>query len=140
MACFTVSEWECDTCPNHRPPYVTYLLVGVDPVTSGQGKALGKAAQPACPCVFLVIYVLNIVFNIVTLYIWALIGSGLSPDPWSCVMLYATSATVVTTVTIYCNHLIYVRTMYYVTIVSLRMGFNIWFQHLCNHYPCCVLA
>jgi hypothetical protein len=28
-------------------------LAGVDPVTSGQGKALGKAAQPACPHVLL---------------------------------------------------------------------------------------
>jgi hypothetical protein len=32
------------------------LLAGFDPVTSGQGKALGRAAQPACPHVVLNIY------------------------------------------------------------------------------------
>jgi hypothetical protein len=92
-------------------------------VTSGQGKALGKAAQPARPCMFLVIYVPNIIFNIVIMCIWAWGGPGLSPGPWSCVVLYATSATVVTTVTIYYNRLLYVCGLaYHVTTIPMRAG------------------
>jgi hypothetical protein len=39
------------------------LLAGVDPVTSGQGKALGRAAQPVCPHVLLNVCILLIVFE-----------------------------------------------------------------------------
>jgi hypothetical protein len=65
---------------------LVYLLkplhsAGVDPVTSGQGKALGKAAQPARPCMFLVIYVPNIIFNIVIMCIWAWGRAGAKPRP-----------------------------------------------------------
>jgi hypothetical protein len=38
---------------------------GVDPVTSGQGKALGKATQPARPHMFLVMYIHCIIFKFV---------------------------------------------------------------------------
>jgi hypothetical protein len=65
---------------------LVYLLkplhsAGVDSVTSGQGKALGKAAQLACPCMFLVMYMRINIFNIVIMCIWAWGGPGLSPDP-----------------------------------------------------------
>jgi hypothetical protein len=128
MMCFG-SEWGCNTWPNRRPPRVTCLFVKTFTLNGsrprdlrGKGKALGKATQLACPRMFLVIYVLNIVFNIVILYIWAWTGPGLSPGPWSCVILYATSTTVVTTVTIYCNRLIYMCMVYHVTTVPMHAG------------------
>jgi hypothetical protein len=110
---FFGSEWECDTWPNQRPPRITCLFVKTFALSRsrpcdlrGKGKALGKATQPVHPCMFHVIYVPHIIFNIVIMCIWAWVGLGLSPDPWSCSVLYATSTTVVTIVTIYYNHLL----------------------------------
>jgi hypothetical protein len=46
-------------------------LAGVDPVTSGQGKALGKAAQTACPHMLLNMYMHCNIFNIAKMYVGA---------------------------------------------------------------------
>ena len=46
-------------------------LAGVDPVTSGQGKALGKAAQPAHPHMLLNIYMHCNIFEFAKLCIGA---------------------------------------------------------------------
>jgi hypothetical protein len=115
MACFFDNEWECNAWPNQRPPRVTCLFVKTFALSrsqpcdlQGKGKALGKAAQPACPRMFLVMYVGNIIFNIVIMCIWAWGRPRISPNPWSCIVLCVTSAIVVTTITIYYNCLLYV--------------------------------
>jgi hypothetical protein len=43
------------------------LLAGVDPMTSEQGKALGRATQPACPHVLLNICMRLIIFKFETM-------------------------------------------------------------------------
>jgi hypothetical protein len=92
-------------------------------VTSEQGKALGKVIQMVRPHMFLVIYVPNIIFNIVIMCIWAWVEPGLSPSQWSRIVLYVTSAMVVTTVTICYNHLLYVcGSAYHVTTIPMRAG------------------
>jgi hypothetical protein len=147
MAFFIGSKWECDTWPNQRPPCVTCLFVKTFSLSKsrprdlqGKGKALGKAAQPAHPRMFLVMYMGINIFNIVVIYVWMWVGLRLSPDPWSCVILYATSTTVVTTITIYYNHLLYVYGLAYHVTTIHACSFDIWFRRLFNIMPCCVGA
>jgi hypothetical protein len=68
------------------------LLAGVDPVTSGQGKALGRAAQPACPHVLLNICMRLNLFEFENDVNWGADRAGAKPRPTVIYVLHTTIA------------------------------------------------